>query len=1026
MSHHSAGEYYSQPSGADDHHPQLEKRRALLGAEGQEYILTKLSSGDPKSAITSFQKQFSSLSSAAVSSSIPPILELTDLLNVQRNNLFFGLMNHLKKILLDKIENENEPIQEEELLEQIFPYIGFEELRPIVYTLLKRMEQIPVTFLQQLQANTEIFKNLPIEVKRQVWVNDENLFIKHISTLLKKYDVPQIHRTDLLSGYKIDPKKKREKNQTLTSMINILGKDPILYHRVLGYCRSQLLTTGSRHFCTFRYDLLMALHDNQVQQLHQMDMCHYFCWWLDAWIRTVHANLLNYVFVEHSEDIRNNLTYSKLTPTLGTSGSSGSLTSATASTATKTTKKPKKGGKTGKAKIKKEEPENPPVGQQATDVLKTDSKQQIVVAGIDSENLTLKDFFDIRRMKELRHFFDNVSPESEVWGDIAVICRSPFISNTLLQQIFYLLEFIYSQHPNMPSETLDRVLLSIPIKQKNKRKATEQQQEEISSSKKKTKVKATKEPTVNTNTKGTTIKISFKPSESASSPEEETTPTPVPTTSQATMDTSPVPTVSLPPGALPAYLSFLEDAHNVNDFAEYIETLTRLYYAGEKAQSMLKGKMPFQLPPLPDYLFEFYPFIQRLLFSTEATPGSNVTIDIPAFQEQFKKHSLARKLLLFSVLRFHQNARIANCNLHRTISGYDISNEHQETQPKSQAEQKKKDDDIEKFRSIDTPHDGAVYAANLNKFRYLFKALFLEGNTTELSLFAKTVIQREFNFIDSLIADCTRLVKDIHQYSIPVLLSGNIKWFFTDQLSELVDTYSMLFENFVIPYICFTKQESLSFQISVSTCLKEIASLSHLMGSILLTIPKEVFAMREKKDDEDIDDENKKCIHSFDEYKEKILSLKNFCQNILQQLKNVTLSDAQLSKLFQSIETQLAKEWKALQSETKSLLQLQQEQETLEKAKKEKSKETPSTPSPFPFAGKVLAGTSPFAQQLSPFGKPVAFPHPALSSLSPSQIPKFHQVPTTFRSPAASPKTEQPSGSQNKTDSDNKMDESNV
>ena len=938
-------------------------RKALLGAEGQEYILTKLSSGDPKTAITSFQKQFSSLSSDAVVDSIPPILELTDLLNVNRNNLFFGLMNHLKKILLDKIENENEQIDDQDtLLEQTFPYIGFEELRPIVYSLLKRMPKIPVKFLQQLQANNEIFKNLPIEVKRQVWVNDENLFIKHISTLLKKYDTPQIYKADLLSVHKVDPKKKREKNQTLISMINILGKNIVLYHRVLSYCRDQLLATGSRHFCTFRYDLLMALHDNQVQQLHQMDMCHYFCWWLDAWVRTVHAHLLTFANTEHTEDVRSVLTYTK-NPSAQSNNGGGS--------SGKNVKKTKKGAK-AKTKVKKEEASSSD-SMQNTDSIRTDSKQQIVLSGVESgDTLTLKDFFDLRRMKELGHFFEKYS-DSEVWGDVAVICRSPYISNTLLQQIFYLLEFIYSQNPNMPNEPLDKVLQILPVKQKNKRGATEHEDATL---RKKNKNKQTK-PEVNTNTKGTTIKISFKGSE-PSPPT--SSPTPVPT---APVSTSSVPVAthsySSASRSLPPYIHFLDDAHNVNDFAEYIESLTRLYNAGESAQAMLKHKIPFQLPPMPEYLaYEFYPFIQRMLFSTIGE--ETVSLDMASFQEQNKKNGLARNLLLFCLLRFHQNSRIASLNLHRTISSY----EDLEALKSSQTEQKKRDDDVEKFRNVDVPHDALVYEENLNKLRFAFKALLLEENG-ELNPFGKSALQ-EFNFVDSLIADCSRLVKDIQQHAIPILLSGNIKWFFTHQLSELVETYTLLVQKFVIPYIIFNKQDSLAFQISVGTFLKEVASASHLLGSILLTIKKEVFELKEKKDENDMEDEeNKKFIHDFDEYKDRITDLKNLCQNLLQEVKNVAISDSQLTKIFQAAETQLVKEWKALQTESKSLLLLHQEQE--EKARKEKA--VPSTPSAFPSTpGKFVSpGMSP-----SPFGKPI-FAQGFASSLSPSQVPKFAQSP---------------------------------
>ncbi|KAL9647174.1 hypothetical protein ABK040_004890 [Willaertia magna] len=1081
MSKHEEGDNSSLTNDQNPNRTSSTGDKVLLGAEGQEYILTKLSSGDPKSAITSFQKQYSSFNSNVVYDCIPPVLELTDLLNVQRNNLFFGLMNHLKKILLEKVENENEEIENmDKLLEQVFPYIGFDELRPIAYALLKRMPQIPNKFLIQL-TNPEIFKNLPIEVKRQVWVNDENLFIKHISSLLKKYDTPQLYKYDYLNVIKIDPKKKREKNQTLSNMINILGKNVLLYHRVLNYCRNQFIQSGARHFCTFRYDLLMSLHDNQIQQLHQMDYCHYFCWWLDAWIRTVHANLLNYVNTMQTDDICKNLTCAKLSSS-NLTGSSNSPTgpplsnTPTGSTNTSSSSKKKPTGKkgtTGGGKSKKKRDSisggDSSIGgntqsQEASSqsssgvvhnttpiepTIRTDQKQQIVLPIIEfSDNVQLKDFFDVRRMKELRHYFDNQNQqtESEVWGDIAIICRSPYLSNIFIQQIFYLLELIYSQHTNAILLPIEKVLVAVPIKQKNKRKALSEPEStavgvlssanvtsNLNSSatggsgnnggglgKKKLKLKTTTKQqettaTVNTtNTKGTTIKISFKTSAptspSISSGTEMKSSTSNSTGSSILLDSpvssapaiQPVPTASPTltssasnstissstsnQSSLPPYLTFIEDAYYVHDFADYIETLTRLYISGEKAQSMLKKKINLQLAPVDEYLIqEFYPFIQQLIFSLPPT-NENEFIDTNQLQEQLKKQTLTRKLILFSILRFHQNSRIASENSLRIVSsGTDDEDEYDTINkpiPGNTNETKKTSvDDIEKFRNIYVPKDAKLYAENLIKFRYLFNCLFVENN--ELNQFGKTIILKEFNFIHSLISDCNRLIKHIQHSAIPVLLSGNIKWFFTEQLSELVKTYEIIFDKFAVPYIISTKQESLTFQVNVSACLKDIASATHLLGCILLTIPKEVFSLREKRDD-DNDDESeeelkKRIIHNFDEYKEHVTKMKNFCQTMLQQLKSATLSDTQLTKLFQATETQLMKEWKALQTEAKSLLSLQEE----EIVKKEVNSPTPFTPGKF-----GLYGFKPT------FFNPTAFQ----SSLSPSQLPKFPSpTPNAFK-----------------------------
>ena len=51
------------------------------------------------------------------------------------------------------------------------------------------------------------------------------------------------------------------------------------------FLRTLFLRTRNVHYCTLRSELLMALHDREVQDVISVDPCHKFTWCLDACIR---------------------------------------------------------------------------------------------------------------------------------------------------------------------------------------------------------------------------------------------------------------------------------------------------------------------------------------------------------------------------------------------------------------------------------------------------------------------------------------------------------------------------------------------------------------------------------------------------------------------------------------------------------------------------------------------------------------------------------------------------------------------
>jgi hypothetical protein len=64
---------------------------------------------------------------------------------------------------------------------------GLEELRDIPLAILKRHPNIPATYLRRIGAKPEIYAICPIQVQRQIWQIDEELFKGRVFPLLNQY-----------------------------------------------------------------------------------------------------------------------------------------------------------------------------------------------------------------------------------------------------------------------------------------------------------------------------------------------------------------------------------------------------------------------------------------------------------------------------------------------------------------------------------------------------------------------------------------------------------------------------------------------------------------------------------------------------------------------------------------------------------------------------------------------------------------------------------------------------------------------
>lgn len=152
----------------------------------------------------------------------------------------------------------------------------------------KNLEQVDDKFLKQLVADKELYDKCHVSVKRQIWQQHQGLFGDEVSPIFSQYikDKEKIlHSFDNMTNFFIISPRQRRQNEVIQNLVKMIGKNVILYDTCLQFLRTLYLRTKNSHYCTLRVELLMALHDSEIQEITAMDLCHKFAWCLDACIR---------------------------------------------------------------------------------------------------------------------------------------------------------------------------------------------------------------------------------------------------------------------------------------------------------------------------------------------------------------------------------------------------------------------------------------------------------------------------------------------------------------------------------------------------------------------------------------------------------------------------------------------------------------------------------------------------------------------------------------------------------------------
>ncbi|XP_064649137.1 negative elongation factor B-like [Lineus longissimus] len=263
-------------------------RVGIDGCDALREALTNCT--DPLTAIEEFQ-----LTNGILLPSLQPALPFLDLHGVRRMEFHLSVVEELREKLLSKISelaasNDESKLQKlNDLLEKSFPVITNTELRPIVMGLMTQIPDIKEEYLNLILEEKELYEESSVEVKRQIWQDNQSLFGEEVSPLLSQYitekeDLLLNHVFAAQSFFTISPKARRQ-SEVVQKLVVMVGKNLKLYEMLLNFLRTLFLRTRNAHYCTLRAELLMALHDMDIHEICSIDPCHKFTWCLDACIR---------------------------------------------------------------------------------------------------------------------------------------------------------------------------------------------------------------------------------------------------------------------------------------------------------------------------------------------------------------------------------------------------------------------------------------------------------------------------------------------------------------------------------------------------------------------------------------------------------------------------------------------------------------------------------------------------------------------------------------------------------------------
>ncbi|XP_042335584.1 negative elongation factor B [Sceloporus undulatus] len=261
-------------------------------ANGEDLKETLTNCTEPLKAIEQFQTE-----NGILLPTLQSALPFLDLHGTPRLEFHQSVFDELREKLLERVsaiasegKAEERYKKLEDLLEKSFPLVKMPSIQPVVMCVMKHLPKVPEKKLKLVMADKDLYKACAVEVKRQIWQDNQALFGDEVSPLLKQYILEKenaLFSCDLsvLHNFFSPSPKMRRQGEVVQKLTQMIGKNVKLYDMVLQFLRTLFLRTRNVHYCTLRAELLMSLHDLDISEICTVDPCHKFTWCLDACIR---------------------------------------------------------------------------------------------------------------------------------------------------------------------------------------------------------------------------------------------------------------------------------------------------------------------------------------------------------------------------------------------------------------------------------------------------------------------------------------------------------------------------------------------------------------------------------------------------------------------------------------------------------------------------------------------------------------------------------------------------------------------
>uniref|UniRef100_A0A8C7US16 Negative elongation factor complex member B n=1 Tax=Oncorhynchus mykiss TaxID=8022 RepID=A0A8C7US16_ONCMY len=249
-------------------------------SNGEDLKETLTNCTEPLKAIDQFQTE-----NGILLPTLQSALPFLDLHGTPRLEFHQSVFDELRDKLMERVATIAEGKDEDrygklkELLEKSFPLVKMPSIQPVVMQVLKHLPKVPEKKLKLVMADKELYKVCAVEVKRQIWQENQALFGDEVSPLLKQYIVAKeaaLFSSDLsiLHNFFSPSPKARRQGEVVLKLTQMIGKNVKLYDMVLQFLRTLFLRTRNVHYCTLRAELLMSLHDLDISEICSVDSCH--------------------------------------------------------------------------------------------------------------------------------------------------------------------------------------------------------------------------------------------------------------------------------------------------------------------------------------------------------------------------------------------------------------------------------------------------------------------------------------------------------------------------------------------------------------------------------------------------------------------------------------------------------------------------------------------------------------------------------------------------------------------------------